>query len=882
MMQQYDSVKEQYPGKIVLFRMGDFYETFGEDAKKAAKILNITLTSRDKKADPTPLAGFPHHALDTYLPKIIDVGESAVIVEQLEDPKQAKGVVKRGVVRVVTPGTLDGDYATENKNSYLVAVYSKKNTASIAHIDISTGEFKVTDIPNSNNKINELINSLSPQEILIVDGNTQQIESTAPIQIIEKDLAKQAEAERIIKQFFQIQNLNSLGLGETPETTNIAVAMLLHYTEDTQKMNPDHISPPERYNTNGRMLLDAATIRNLDLVANSYTGQTKNSLFELLDDTKTRMGKRLLYNWILSPLTDLLKINTRLNAVEEIYKDAELTNTLQNLLSEISDIERIVGKIGLNRANGKDFKALQYSIENTLKLYDQVKKLKAVSKFIDFKSVFTGKDSLKELAQQIEETITDNPPNTIIEGELIKTGYNDEVDELRSVSGNSKDWINDFTKAEKEKSGIPSLKIGFNKVFGYYIEVTKVHQDKVPEDYIRKQTLVNSERYITQELKEKESIILGAEEKLGKMEYELFQQFRDESLKFIPNLKKIGHEVAKLDVITSFSSVTRTNAYTKPVLHETGSSRRNLTITKGKHPVVAKISEEEFISNDTDLSGDGERMAIITGPNMSGKSTYIRQVALLTLMAQIGSFVPADKMEMSLVDMIFSRVGAADDLSKGRSTFMVEMEETANILNNATEDSLIILDEVGRGTSTYDGVSIAWALSEHLVSKIKARTLFATHYHELVQLQDEFPKNIKNYNVYVKEDEERDEVVFMRKIVLGSADKSYGVYVAKLAGLPRKVVSRANDILNSFEGSNNSQVNVSDTKDSEKVKDPLANIVDKAEKVGQITFFSGAENPEEVDPKIQELIDELKQLDLNNMTPLEAMQKLEEIKDSLD
>lgn len=886
MMKQYDKFKDQYPDKIVLFRMGDFYETFGEDAKQAAKILNITLTSRDKKSDPTPLAGFPHHALDQYLPKIIDAGESAVIVEQLEDPKQAKGVVKRGVVRVVTPGTLDGDHANQHKNSYLVAIFSNKDRAAIAHIDISTGEFKVTEIPNINSKINELVNSISPQEILVLEGNSQQLESTAPIQIIEKYIGKKEESEKIIKEFYNIKNVNSLGLEDSSEEVTITIAMVLSYIQDTQKMNPEHIGHPEYYKTDGRMFLDSATIRNLDLVANSYTGQINNSLFEVLDDTKTRMGKRLLYSWILSPLTDLKQIKLRLDTVERLVNNTSLNKDLQEILSEISDIERIVGKIGLNRVDGKDFKALQFSIENAFKLYEKIKNEKEITKFINFSELFTGENSLETFSTAIENTIADAPPNTILEGGVIQNGFNNEVDELRNISGNSKNWINEFTAQEKKKTGIPSLKIGFNKVFGYYIEVTKVHQDKVPESYIRKQTLVNSERYITEELKEKEAIILGAEEKLSKLEYQLFQDFRDSSLKYIPNLKKLGLEIAKLDVITGFSSIARMNAYTKAVLHETGAKNRKLVIRKGKHPVVERISEEDFISNDTDLFGDNLRMAIITGPNMSGKSTYIRQVALLVLMAQIGSFVPAESMELSVVDRIFSRVGAADDLSKGRSTFMVEMEETANILNNATEDSLIILDEVGRGTSTYDGVSIAWALSEYLIDKLKSRVLFATHYHELVQLQNEFPDNIKNYNVYVKEDKERDEVVFMRKIVVGNADKSYGVYVAKLAGLPTNVVSRANDILSSFETNGDSQPILKEQESSPKNGDSankqnkdkaLAKVVDKAEKVGQITFFSGTDN-KETDPQIKEIIKQLNKVDLNNLTPIDALKVLEELK----
>jgi DNA mismatch repair protein MutS len=876
MMQQYKSFKEQYPDKIVLFRMGDFYETFGEDARRTAKVLNITLTTRDKKSDPTPLAGFPYHALDQYLPKIVTAGESAVIVEQLEDPKQAKGIVKRGVVRVITPGTLDGDHASAVKNSYLLAITTNKKRAGIAIMDLSTGEFQATETSDDTDAINNQISSFDPSELLLIDGekSSAKLNLNIPIQLIDKLIAKTSESESIIKKFYKIKNLQSLGLeGKTAAVG--AIAMVLHYIEDTQKMNPDHIGLPELFNPAGTMILDMATIRNLDLVANSYTGSIKDSLFATLDETETPMGKRRLYSWILNPLLDLEKINDRLDVVEDLFESPEVLATVREKLSNISDIDRIIGKIGLNRANGRDFKSLQESIENAVSLYAEIKASKKINKSFSFNELLEKSkneskvESLTEFAKQIDEIISESPPLAIQEGGVIKTGHNSEIDDLRDIRGNSKQWLEEFITQEKEKTGIPSMKIGYNRVFGYYIDVTKVHQDKVPDSYIRKQTLVNSERYITEELKEKEDIILNAEGKLSDLEYKLFQQFRDDSLIHLENLKSLGSQIARLDVLASFAQISRTNDYAKPLLHAFGKKERILKIQNGRHPVIEQLSQEPFISNDTQLSGSGKRMAIITGPNMSGKSTYIRQVAILTLMAQIGCYVSADSLEMSLVDRVFSRVGAADDLTQGRSTFMVEMEETANILNNATEDSLVILDEVGRGTSTYDGVSIAWALSEYIVKNTKARTLFATHYHELVKLEEEFPDNILNLNVYVKEDEERDEVVFMRKIVEGSADKSYGIYVAKLAGLPKSVVKRANTLLSSFENGKAEAKSSNATNDSRSLLRP-----------GQIDFFAGGNNnleAEKSDEKLVEINDILGELDLSETTPAKAIELLDKL-----
>ncbi|WKZ31261.1 MAG: DNA mismatch repair protein MutS [Candidatus Dojkabacteria bacterium] len=867
MMEQYLGVKRQYPDKIVLFRMGDFYETFGDDAKLASKVLNITLTTRDKATDPTPLAGFPHHALDQYLPKIIKSGHSAVVVDQLEDPKLAKGVVKRGVTRVVTPGTLDGDLADSRKNPYVMAVVQDKEKIGVAFADLSTGEFKITEIPLSRDSLNSLIAAHDPVEILLPDSETSLKFNEIPVQLISAAESKPAAAEKTLKEFYKAKSLDSLFIADYKLAAR-AASMLISYILDTQKMNPEHISRPQYFSTQGTMVLDRATIRNLDLVQNSYTGQSHDTLLEVLDDTRTVMGRRMLYSWVINPLLNLHEINERHEVVEYFHNDFELLNEIRKLLSEVSDTERIVGKVGLNRASARDLKGLQLSLQNMLQISDRLAEHSELLEKFKFAQLFSDeKLPINSLITRLDSTISDSPPTTISEGGIVKAGYSPEVDELRSLAGSSNsgqknEWVQEMVEVEKAKTGIPSLKIGFNKVFGYYIEVTNAHIDKVPGYYIRKQTLVNCERFITDELKKKEEVILGAEERLFKLEYNIFQELREELLPYLTAIKQLSHETGKLDVLAGFANIARSNLYIKPIMHDFGVRDGVLKIAGGRHPVVEKISDDEFVSNDVDVTIMGNRMAIITGPNMSGKSTYIRQIALIVLMAQIGSFVPANDAEISLVDRVFSRVGASDNLSQGRSTFMVEMEEAANILNNATENSLVILDEVGRGTSTYDGVSIAWALSEYLVSRVKARTLFATHYHELLKLAAEHPEFVRNYNVMVSEDEEKGEVTFMRKIVEGGTDRSYGIYVAQLAGLPEEVVTRANEILSTLS-------NGKGESDDEQIAAATKGKSSKAASIDQLSFFSAQES---------ELINELKGLDLDGMTPVEALNKLVELK----
>lgn len=852
MMQQYQSFKKIYPDKLVLFRMGDFFETFGDDAKLCAKILNITLTARDKKADPTPLAGFPHHALEQYLPKIIKAGYCAVIVDQIEDPKMAKGIVKRAVTRIVTPGTLDSDNVVSVKNTYIGAFYLNKKELGAAFLDLSVGTLQYVNMKMSSDGFETLINSFLPAEALVLSGESSLTFDQIPVGLIDKGYGNEKYSTEILQEYYGVKGIEGFGF-EKGDPSIIAVAMVLGYVKDTQKVKAQHIEVPKKVRLNDVMVLDRATISNLELVEGS-SGDYSNSLFGVIDSTKTTMGRRLLYSWILNPLVSLKGIQSRLDTVDFFTKNLNVLDEFRVVLENVNDIERLLGKIGMNRSNARDLKALENSLNSVLKLLDIIPPDSFVLEGIRKEEVL---DNLKSVIDLISKSIDDSPALSITEGHIIKLGYSPEVDEIRNLTSDSKGWLRDFETKERERTGISSLKISYNKVFGYYIEVTNTHKDKVPEDYIRKQTLVNNERYITEQLKEKESIILNAQERLGSLEYKVFQSIRDKLLGSINTLQEVAKEVAKVDVLSGFAYLANTRNYTKPILFDFGKEEGVLRVRGGRHPVVESLLEEEFVSNDTDMNMDSSRMIVLTGPNMSGKSTYIRQVAILVLLAQIGSYVPATSMELSLVDRIFTRVGASDDLSRGRSTFMVEMSEAANIVNNATKYSLVVLDEVGRGTSTYDGVSIAWALAEYLTKDVASRTLFATHYHELLKLSESFKNGIKNYNVLVEEDSENGTVIFLRKIVMGGTDRSYGIYVAKMAGLPDSVIVRANEILESFEQGSLFADGVTLRGDS---------IISKTEKAKveslQIPLFQIE------DSRLQK---ELEELDLDSITPIEAL-----------
>ena len=859
MMKQFLSFKKQYPDKIVLFRMGDFFETFGEDAKIASKVLNITLTKRDKKENATLLAGFPHKAIDQYLPKFIDAGYCVVVVDQLEDPKFAKGIVKRGVTRIVTPGTVDGEEASIMRNSYLAAFYFSKKKVVVSLADITTGEFLLLKEGYEDNYVRSVLTAYNPSEILILEGQSNDLLSAFPVQFLDKRFENIKYCEEIIKDFFEINTTDSLGLERDSEGI-IPVAMILHYISNTQMMNPKHISKPIKVSLEKTMILDKATVRNLELTNNYYLGTMENSLFSILNNTNTRMGTRLLYGWILNPLISKKEIDERLKIVEIFFQNENILDSVRGKLEGINDIERIVGKIGLNRVNARDLKALQVSLENSLDILDEL------SNPLKIKYSELDNEFYKELVKKISKFIVDNPPNTISEGGIIREGYSKEVDELKSLSMNSKIWLKEFEEKERKSTGISSLKVSYNNVFGYYIEVTKSHYSKVPDRYIRKQTLVNSERFITEDLKEKEEIILNAHERLSLLELKLFNEFRETLLPNLEKIKELSKKISYIDVLSNFAYTAKQLDYVKPEISEMGENDGIIHIEKGRHPIIESFDKSSFISNNTNLSSKEGNMCILTGPNMAGKSTYIRQVATIVLMAQIGSFVPANKAEISIVDRIFTRVGASDDLSRGRSTFMVEMDEAANIINNASKYSLIVLDEVGRGTSTYDGVSIAWALAEYIIRELKARTLFATHYHELLRLAEKFPSEVKNYNVLVEEDIEKGEVIFLRKIIEGGTDRSYGIYVAKMAGLPEKIIKRANQILEGFEQNilfpqkNTIREETFSSKEQNRIISNAAL---------QYPLFSA---------KNSVIENEIQKIDTDNLTPLEALKKIVEWK----
>ncbi len=859
MMKQYLGFKKQYPDKILLYRMGDFFETFGDDAKIASKVLNITLTKRDKKENAIALAGFPHKVIDQYLPKFIESGYSVVIVDQLEDPKLAKGIVKRGVTRIVTPGTVDGDQASTVKNSYLAAFFFERNLTYCALVDISTGRFLTLSPTQSKEYVRNILSAYEPVEILLLEGERCDDIRDIPVQFIDKGLRNLKYSQEKVRSFYNIKSVNALGV-EEESFELVPVAMLIEYIEDTQLMSPQHILKPQKLSLSNTMVLDRATIRNLELINNSYSGGIENSLFSVLNQTCTRMGTRLLHSWILNPLILKKELDIRLDIVEKFVEKETILRDVRERLEGINDIERIVGKIGLNRVTPRDIKALQVSLTNSQEILVILKKdLK-----IDYKEI--DLDFLIKLSEKIERTISDDPPLTITDGAIIKAGFSTEVDELRLLSGDSKEWLKEFEEKERKATGISSLKVGFNNIFGYYIDVTKAHQEKVPDRYIRKQTLVNSERYITEELKQKEEVILNAHEKLSLLEYKIFNDFRESLLPNLQKLQELSRVIGIIDVLSNFAHVAIENSYCKPEIYEIGENEGLIEIEKGRHPIIEQISEDDFISNDTRMSFKEGSMSILTGPNMAGKSTYIRQVAMIVLMAQVGSFVPAQSVRISLVDRIFTRVGASDDLAMGRSTFMVEMDEAANIINNATKYSLIVLDEVGRGTSTYDGVSIAWSLAEYILNEVKARTLFATHYHELLKLSEKYPESVKNFNVLVEEDLEKGIVIFLRKIVEGGTDRSYGIYVAKMAGLPEKVVKRANEILEGFE-----QKNMFTDKSSLR---EVAFATKKGKEIARVTsmqypLFSAKES--QVEKEIQGI-------DTDNLTPLEALKKIVEWK----
>src|SRR3989339_1212065 len=802
MLKQYLSIKDQHKDAILFFRLGDFYEMFFDDAKLAARELDLVLTGRGVDANRMPMCGIPYHAADNYIAKLIEKGYKVAICEQVEDPKTAKGVVKREVIRIITPGTvLESNLLSEKSNNYLLAITQEKGKYGLAYVDASTGEFRLT-VVDTQIKLLDEINRISPAEVLVSDLLENELQFQQPTSRF-KDTYDLESAEEKLKEFFKLKSLDSFGLEDYQEAWGAAVA-ILEYLKETRKTSLDQIKQVKPYQTSEFMFIDAATRRNLELVQTIRDKSYKGSLLWVLDQTKTSMGARLLKQWILQPLLDSEKINQRLAAVEELAKEAILRAELAEVIGEIADIERAIARIASASANAKDLVALRES----LKILPKLRKLLSNSKAALLRKILkeprlsvSGSLSFEEaIVNLLTKAITDDPPFALKDGGLIKDGFKPELDEVKKAAREGKSWIAQLENEERRRTGIKSLKVGFTKVFGYYIEVTQANLSQVPDNYIRKQTLVNCERFITPELKDKESFILNADERLKQMEYEVFCSVRSKVAEYTGELQELAHVLAEIDVLLSLSEIAVNNHYVRPKIFETlacGQAGSNIRIFDSRHPVIEKtLGEYNFVPNNVELDDDASRFLLITGPNMGGKSTYMRQVALTCLMAQIGSFVPAKSAELCLVDRIFTRIGAMDDIFSGQSTFMMEMTETANILHNATDKSLIILDEIGRGTATFDGMSIAAAVAEYIHTKIKAKTLFATHYHEITQLADKYP-GIKNLNVLVKE--QNDQITFLHKIVEGPADKSYGIQVGKLAGLPKEVIERAKQVYDKLE-----------------------------------------------------------------------------------
>ncbi|MDU1053510.1 DNA mismatch repair protein MutS [Clostridium baratii] len=875
MMKQYFEIKDKYKDCILFFRLGDFYEMFFDDAKTASRELELVLTGRDCGLEErAPMCGIPFHASSGYISRLVAKGYKVAICEQVEDPSAAKGIVKRDVIKVITPGTYVDGNNENNSNIYLMAVYEENGVIGLALTDISTGEFKTTSFNSLQTTLLDEINKVSPKEI-IVDINTSEsllheISLNCNALLTKKDLSDfRVKEEDLISQFSEVE------ISNLSKESKISCMVLLKYIYETQKMSLLNINYLEKYDIVNYMTIDGSSRRNLELTENIREKSKRGSLLWVMDKTSTSMGGRILRKWIDEPLISKAEIDKRLEGVEELYSSIGLNEDIRIALRDIYDIERIVGKIANGNVNGKDMVSLRTSLTKL----PAIKDLLSTCKSPLLKDYFNSLDTLDDIKNLLLNSILDDPAIGVKEGNIIKDGYSEEVDELRKAKLHGKEWIAALENSEREVTGIKSLKVGYNKVFGYYIEIRKANYDSIPEGrYIRKQTLANAERYITQELKEMEEKILGAEEKLINLEYNLFLEIRSLVSKEISRLKNSARIVGNLDCISTLALIALENDYVRPNINEDGI----IEIIEGRHPVVEKvIGRGEFVSNDTLLNKKDNRLLLITGPNMAGKSTYMRQVALITLMAQLGSFVPAKTANISVCDRIFTRIGASDDLAGGKSTFMVEMWEVSNILKNATSKSLVLLDEVGRGTSTYDGLSIAWSVIEHISNNenLKCNTLFATHYHELTKLEGEI-EGVKNYSVAVKEVD--DNIIFLRKIVKGGADQSYGIEVAKLAGLPKEVINRAKDILDNLEDNTyklekievNNQLKEEVSIDKEqiaKVKEDTKEIIDdnkvnsKTQDDIQIDFtFVEKES----------LIKELSSVDILNLNPMEAMNKL--------
>lgn len=861
MMQMYLDTKEKYKDCILFYRLGDFYEMFFEDAKTCSKELELTLTGKDCGLEErAPMCGIPHHAVNTYIPKLVEKGYKVAICEQLEDPKYAKGIVKRDVVKIITPGTItELTMLDDKKNNYIASLNATKDSCAISFCDISTGEFFVSSLTgiDINTKIKNEIARINPSEI-VVSANSKYNE------LIIKDISKifniyiskysNLEENKLFKDIINKSNINMSDL------ESLSCNILLNYIEETQKSNINQINNIKKYEIEKYMQLDITTRKNLEILEANREKTKKGSLLWVLDETVTAMGGRQLRHWIEAPLLDIVEIKKRQDVVEILVNNNLLRDDIQDVLKTVYDIERIISKVVTSNVNARELLSLKNSLENLPALKNVLGKIVNETKNVYFYELYQKLDTLEDIYSLIENSIADDAKITIKEGGIIKDGFDEQVDEYRKASTQGQDWLMELEAKEKERTGIKGkwLRVGYNRVFGYFIEVTNSYKNMVPEDrYIRKQTLAGAERYITEELKEIEDKILGAKDKLVDIEYEIFCKIRDKIASQVIRVQNTASVVATLDVLCSFATVAINNRYVKPEITTDG----NIDIKNGRHAVVEKaLKNDEFIPNDVYMNNDADRFLIITGPNMAGKSTYMRQVAIITYMAQLGSFVPADSAKVSIVDRIFTRIGASDDLAMGQSTFMVEMQELSNILENATKDSLIILDEIGRGTSTYDGLAIAWATVEYVADKEKigAKTLFATHYHELIELEGKV-EGVKNYSVDVKE--KGDDVIFLRKITPGGADESYGIYVAKLAGIKKSVIQRSKQILKELEN-----VDLAKKTIQEKKKKITTEEI-------QVDMFNY---------KMAEITRILEKTDLDEITPKDALEVLYRLKEKLD
>jgi len=852
-MQQYNSIKVKYPGALLLFRVGDFYETFGEDAIKAAGILGIVLTKRGNGTESeTALAGFPHHSLETYLPKLVRAGQRVAICDQLEDPKMTKTIVKRGVTELITPGVSYSDNIIPQKsNNYLASLYFEKGIIGISFLDISTGEFLVAQGQIS--YIDKLLQSFKPTEVIMSKRHASEFAEQFGNQYYTYHLDEwpytgDYAIETLLKHF-DVASMKGFGVERLPVGL-VASGVALHYLNETEHRKLQHISTISRIEEDRFMWLDRFTVRNLELVGSA--NENAITLSDVLDHTSSPMGARLLKRWIVMPLKDRKSIQDRLHVVDFLYKQSELRESLIQEIKQVGDLERLISKIGLQKANPREI----VQLKRALFAIEKLKELSFTPESAALTEIANLLDPCVEIRQQIETEIQAEPPVLLNKGNVIADAVNEELDQLRKIAFGGKDYLLEIQRREAEATGIPSLKIAFNNVFGYYLEVTNTHKDKVPESWVRKQTLVNAERYITEELKTYEEQILGAEEKIQAIENRLYADLLARIATYIKPIQLNAQLIAKLDVLVNFAIVAEKNYYVKPEI----SDSKIIDIKGGRHPVIEKNLPigEDYITNDVFLDNETQQIIIITGPNMAGKSAILRQTGLIVLMAQIGCFVPAKNAHIGVVDKIFTRVGASDNLSSGESTFMVEMNETASIMNNLSDRSLILLDEIGRGTSTYDGISIAWAIAEFLHNHpaAKAKTLFATHYHELNELTTSMPR-IKNYNVTVKE--LNNKVIFLRKLVPGGSEHSFGIHVAKLAGMPNKLLNRANEILKRLE---------QERTGGEQIKDSMRKMQKQAY---QLQMFAID------DPVLEKIRDMLNNLDVNTLTPVEALMKLDEI-----